>query len=119
MRKLETIQTQANLNRVFAIDEIGPGGAYHEYEIKRDDTGETLATIQLQKGPRKEPDSIHGVLDVDLLEIVRDRMKAFQAGPFACDYNARALEGVEAALTALNDRVEDRLKRDVLSKNEK
>ena len=85
MRELSTIQKRENLNRVFAVDEQGPGGANHEYLIVSD-TGlmqPKEQRIGFQKGPRKEDDSIQGVIDSDLLEIVRDRLKSFQAGPFS------------------------------------
>lgn len=117
MRKLETIQKREKLNDVFAVDEIGPGGANHEYHITLNngkDTASDVAIIQMQKGPRKNVDSIHGVIDSDLLEIVRDRLKAFQAGPFASEYNEQALKHIEQALTWMNKRVEDRIKRNVL-----
>lgn len=116
-RKLETIQTKENLNSVYSSDEIGPGGAYHEYKISRNDNGNELTTIKFQNGPRKESNSTHGVLDGDLLEIVRDRMTSFQNGPFASEYNAEALMHIEEALKALNRRVEDRISRNVLGKN--
>ena len=120
MRKLSTIQKRENLNTVFAVDEIGPGGANHEYAIHanpQETDARLMGTIQFQKGPRKEEDSIHGVIDSDLLEIVRDRLKAFQDGPFASEYNAQALIHVEEALMWLNRRVEDRIERNVLGKN--
>lgn len=125
MRKLNTIQKGENLNEVFAADEIGPGGANHEYHICMIDAEDKNfivdrpIEIKLQKGPRKETDSQHGVIDTDLLEIVRDRMKAFQAGPFASEYNEKALEHIELALMYLNRRVEDRIERNVLGTYEK
>ena len=73
----------------------------------------------MQCGPRKEKDSLHGVIDTDLLEIVRDRLKAFQAGPFSSRENACALTHIEEALMWMNRRVEDRIERNVLGKNEK
>lgn len=123
MRKLQTIQTQENLNEIYAIDEIGPGGANHLYRIgatiDSNKLGQHNATnIQMQKGPRNLVSSVHGVIDSDLLEIVRDRLTSFQNGEFACEYNAEALEHVEKALEALNRRVEDRINRNVLGKNE-
>ena len=75
--------------------------------------------IQFQCGPRKDPDSIHGWLDTDLLEIVRDRLKDFQNGPFATDDNAKALEHIEIALMYMNKRVEERAARGVLGTNTK
>ena len=69
--------------------------------------------------PRNESGSTHGVIDTDLLEIVRDRLKAFQAGDFATEYNAQALVHVEEALMWLNRRVKDRIERQVLGTNNK
>lgn len=119
MRQLLTIQKQDKLNNVYAVDEEGPGGANHVYLIEGIGNDDVHTTITFQKGPRKMNSSVHGVLNPDLLEIVRDRLTAFQAGPFASEYTADALEHVEAALDALNRRVEDRAKRGVLGKNEK
>lgn len=119
MRQLETIQTKEKLNNVFVVDEVGPGGANHAYEVRTSDNLGVLNTIQFQKGPRKDENSVPGVIDTDLLEIVRDRLISFQAGPFASDYNAKALVHVEEALKALNQRVEDRIDRNVLGTNNK
>lgn len=127
MRELSTIQKREKLNDVYAVDEIGPGGANHQYVIVPHNVDVTdeimeygyLVKIKLQCGPRKDENSQHGVIDTDLLEIVRDRMKAFQAGPFASEYNEKALEHIELALMYLNRRVEDRIGRNVLGTNNK
>lgn len=123
MRQLSTIQKRENLNKVFASDEKGNGGANHIYDIYpaqgfNEDT-EPLIVIQFQNGARKLPDSIHGVLDTDLLEIVRDRLKGFQQGEFATRENACALTHIEEALMWMNKRVEDRIERNVLGTNNK
>lgn len=78
-----------------------------------------VGNIQFQKGLRNEPTSQHGVLDSDLLEVVRDRLKAFQCGEFATEYNEQALKHVEEALNWLNKRVEDRITRNVLGSYKK
>lgn len=124
MDKLNTIQKRENLNTVYRTGEPGPGGAYHDYDIYPADcshieTGEPLVHIEFQKGPRNDPDARHGALDCDLLEIVRDRLKAFQEGPYACHENARALMYLEQALIQMNLRVEDRIARRVLGTMEK
>lgn len=116
-RILDTIQKIEKLNTINVIDEVGTGGANHLYSITRDN--DEIATIQFQHGPRNEENSTKGILDVDLLEIVRDRLTSFQDGPFNSKYNAEALVFVEAALKALNQRVLDRVERGVLGKNEK
>ena len=64
-------------------------------------------------------DLVELIIYIDLLEIVRDRLKAFQAGDFATEYNAQALVHVEEALMWLNRRVEDRIERQVLGTNNK
>lgn len=123
MRKLETIQKREKLNDVYVVDEKGPGGANHEYKIcEHKETGiyrEMYMSIKFQKGPRKEKGSQQGVIDTDLLEIVRDRLKSFQAGEYKSEYNEKALEHIELALMYLNRRVEDRIERNVLGKYEK
>ncbi len=132
MKKISTIQKRENLNDVYA-GEKGVGGASHEYTIVK--TGKATAdvennrllvavedclmVVQFQKGARKDPKALHGVLDTDLLEIVRDRLKGFQSGEFATRENACALTHIEEALMWMNKRVEDRIERNVLGTYEK
>jgi hypothetical protein len=123
MVKLNTIQKRENLNTVFVLDETGNGGANHKYSIVNkeiEDGGhQEYALIQFQNGARKLPDSIHGILDTDLLEIVRHRLLAFQQGQFATKENEKALTHIEEALLWMNKRVEDRIERNVLGTNNK
>lgn len=117
---LHTIQKRDKLNVVARVGEAGPGGAYHDYEIRKlidekmGEAGDVFATISFQKGPRKVEDSRHGVIDEDLLEIVRDRLTAFQQGEFATRENKMALMHIEEALMWMNKRKEDRAERGVL-----
>lgn len=114
-QKLSTIQKRNNLNEVWRDGEPGPGGAYHDYIVFHyPGPTDTRTDIHFQKGPRDVEGSTGGVLDVDLLEIVRDRLKHFQAGDFACRENACALTHIEEALMWMNKRVEDRAERNVL-----
>ena len=118
-RSLVTIQKRNNLNTVVAIGESGNGGANHVYQIaKVEEDPEwpqaVVGNILFQQGPRNEEGSISGVLDTDLLEIVRDRLGAFQKGEFATRENAIALTHIEEALLWMNKRVEDRAARGVL-----
>jgi hypothetical protein len=124
MEEIKTIQTKMKLNKVLRGDEPGPGGAHHQYLILHIDgkyphMGMMGMQITFQKGPRNEIGSSCGATDADLLEIVRDRLCAFQNGPYATEYNQEALEHIEAALHALNRRVEDRIARGVLGTSEK
>lgn len=116
-RELNRIQKRENLNSVYAVDDPGIGGANHEYLIILHD--DEPIEIAFQHGPRNDPESIAGVLDTDLLEIVRDRLKGFQSGEFSCRENACALTHIEEALMWMNRRVEDRIERQVLGTEKK
>ena len=125
MEKLSTIQKREKLNDVYFTDNVGPGNAHHEYMIfKHTEDGKVsddnlVDVVRFQKGPRKDPESQCGIIDTDLLEIVRDRLKSFQNGDFACRENACALTHIEEALMWMNRRVEDRIERNVLGTNNK
>lgn len=117
---LSTIQKREKLNEVYAVDEKGNGGAHHEYLIAdNNEPSDVYVRIQLQNGARKLPDSVHGIIDTDLLEIVRHRLQCFQQGPFSTRENAIALTHIEEALMWMNRRVEDRIERNVLGTNNK
>ena len=129
MEKLSTIQKRNNLNVIYRTGEEGPGGAYHDYdiypsgfnplsmlleEVDADNVELPLACIEFQRGARKDENARHGVLDGDLLEIVRDRLKAFQNGPYATRENEMALMHIEEALLWMAKRADDRAERNVL-----
>jgi hypothetical protein len=129
MKELSRIQKRHNLNEVFVVDqphEVSKGN--HVYHIAQREidprTGlvvelKPLLDVNFQNGPRKEDSSIHGVLDTDLLEVVRHRLIGFQSGPYATRENAIALTHIEEALMWMNKRVEDREERGVLGTNTK
>lgn len=117
--KLMTIQQRENLNDVYAIDEKGNGGAHHKYLCcGKNDLG-VVGEINFQNGARKMDGSVHGIIDSDLLEIVKHRLECFQAGEFSSEYNEKALYHVTEALKWMNKRVEDRISRNVLGTNNK
>ena len=115
----DRIEETCNMNKVYFIDEKGPGGGYHDYMVLNGRTGFLLADVVFQKGPRKDENSVQGVLDTDLLEIVRHRMRAFCEGEMADQYTEEALCFVEYALEALKKRTEDRKRRGVLGTMER
>ncbi len=107
-------------------DEPGAGGANHRYEITGFNTGlnpsrtdkEGYASgfsrmlVLFQNGPIQEV-GVNGITQEVLLAIVIDRLRSFQAGPFASAYNAAALAGCLSALHYLRWRTKDRLARGV------
>lgn len=119
--KLSTIQKHEKLNTIEVHGETSKGGAYHTYEINSGDTLKEKFSIFIpfQEGARKLIDSSHGILDTDLLEIVRHRLQCFQCGEFATRENAIALTHIEEALLWLNKRVEDRIEKGILGTMQK
>ena len=115
----DRIQKEDNMNSVQFLDEKGPGGGYHDYIVRNARTGILLKGIHFQKGQRKDPRSSSGVLDTDLLEIVRHRLNAFCEGDMKDDNTYKAMLCVEGALGFLARRTEDRKKRGVLGTMEK
>jgi hypothetical protein len=111
MRKLNTIQKVGNLNIVQAIDKKENGNTNHLYRIEAivsDDENIPYTLIQFQDGARNDPAAITGIIDKDLLEIVRDRLKGFQSGDFATEDNAEALKHIEIALMYMNKNMMDK-----------
>ena len=91
--------------RILVIDEPGAGGACHAYDVLGFPSDPLK--IRFQNGPIKEA-GVNGITQEVLLAIVADRLQSFQAGPYACEENARALEAVEAAQLALFSRTNRR-----------
>jgi hypothetical protein len=112
------IQRNNNLNEVYVDDIAGPGNGRHNYRVVPRDViphfDKTLLDVQFQNGVRSDSASIAGVLEADLLEIVRSRLQYFQKGEYATRENACALTHIEEALMWLAKRADDRAERGVL-----
>lgn len=113
--------------QITVLDEPGQGGACHEYVIDLMAepgatpaiTSETTRTfINFQNGPILEA-GINGVSGEALVAVVIDRLRSFQAGPFACRDNAVAITKLEEAMMWLQKRTRDRLSRGVEGTNQK
>ena len=123
---------QAVQLQIDVTDEPGAGGANHRYEItgfdtksnpsRTDSAGYTAsysrAIVMFQNGPIKEA-GVNGITQEALLAIVIDRLKSFQAGPFACDANETALAHCRHALSELQIRTRARIDRGVEGTNQK
>ena len=105
-------------------DMPGAGGASHRYEVEGFDTSTNISdnlcrgypdkklVILFQNGPIPEK-GVNGVTQEVLLAIVADRLRSFQAGPFACRENALALTKIEEAQHWLQQRTIARMRRGV------
>lgn len=91
-------------------DEPSAGGACHEYDVCVPFTGVTK--ISFQNGPINEV-GINGLTHEVLLAIVADRLRSFQAGPYAGRENALALTKIEEAQHWLHHRTLARMARGV------
>lgn len=106
--------------RIEVLDEPGSGGAHHVYRISGFETRYhdtepvpiTDCTLIFQNGPIAEV-GVNGITHEALLAILVDRMRSFQAGPFACRENALALTKLEEAQQWLGQRTRARMARGV------
>lgn len=117
---------------ISVLDEPGAGGANHAYAVEGFDAfdnpsheraesqtgGPTRLMVLFQNGPIKEA-GVNGITQEALLAIVIDRLRSFQAGPFACPENGTALEYSQLALGALQMRTRKRLARGVEGTHQK
>ena len=110
-KEIKTIQKNEKLNDVYVSLE---NGGNHTFIVKRHNSNEDICTLHFQEGPRNLSDSIEGIIDSDLLEIVKYRLETFQNGKFKSHYIEEALFHIVKALESLNNRVEDRINRNVL-----
>lgn len=97
---------------ITALDDPGAGGAHHHYAVDVDGSEAAGLDIYFQNGPIDEQ-GVNGVTQEVLLAVVIDRLRSFQAGPFACMENGSALEAAEQALDWLKSRTRARMKRGV------
>ena len=93
------------------MDEPGAGGANHHYAVDVDGSENGL-DIYFQNGPIAEV-GVNGVTQEVLLAVVIDRLRSFQAGPYACPENGDALTACEEALAALLSRTKTIMNRGV------
>lgn len=102
------------------LDGPGAGDACHRYEISGFDASTNASAEQhfckteilFQNGPINEV-GVNGLTHEALLAIVADRLRSFQAGPFACRENALALTKIEEAMHWLHHRTLVRMRRGV------
>jgi hypothetical protein len=120
------VKDQAHELYVITRDAAGSGGANHHYHISGFNTATNAsdpftatygqpavhATVLFQNGSVPEMGA-NGVTHEVLLAIVIDRLRSFQAGPFASRENELALTNIEQGLMWLKQRTYDRMHRGV------
>ena len=122
---------------VTAVDEPGPGGVCHAYEIEgfRASANPSALAAWLTDNDRQEEDcsadddlwsvailfqngpiaevGVNGITDEALLAILIDRLRCYQAGPHACHMSQVALVKLDAAQDWLRRRTQARMARGV------
>jgi hypothetical protein len=76
-------------------------GDLHEF-MARISEGNYAADIEFHSGPVEN--GVVGLTNEVLLEIVKDRLRRFQAGEFACVENEYAIEALQMAINRLHKR---------------
>lgn len=113
--------------KIEVLDEPGAGGANHLYRISGFDSATNpsdpmkdrqCSTVIFQNGPIAEA-GVNGVTQEALLAICIDRLRSFQAGPYACRENALALTKMEEAQMWLLERTRRRMARGVEGTHQK
>jgi hypothetical protein len=107
---------------ISVLDDPGAGGASHHYNILSGgdypDEPKVDCAIRFQNGPIGEV-GVNGVTQEALIAICVDRLRSFQAGPYACRENAIALTKLEEAQHWLLSRTRARIARGVEGTHEK
>lgn len=107
---------------VHVADEPGSGGAHHLYlldgfDFRENPSMESLKDLRFdsniqgiffQNGPVKES-TVNGITGELLVALVIDRLECFQAGPYACEENAIALDYFVKGLETLQLRTKRRI----------
>lgn len=109
-----------DLLKISVLDEPGAGGANHHYMITLpgwerapDGSGaKGVWDIQFQNGPIAEA-GVNGITQEALIAVCIDRLRSFQAGPYACRENALALTKLEEAQHWLLSRTRARMAHNV------
>ena len=90
----------------FAIGwQHGPLGRHHDNCGKSPVYGNGISIWCVDGCTRRNP---NGAFVEDVIEAAADRIRYYQSSRFASDYNAKALEHLEAALAVLDQRTKDR-----------
>lgn len=120
---LDTTQKGNNSNTILAVRNAEPDGVCREYVVTSHIDNIYIpelepisfnTSIVFQKGSENDESFIGGVLDSDLLEIVRDRLEDIQKNNlYFSEYNDKALHHINEALRCINKGAEERLNRKI------
>lgn len=96
MRRLANVHDEhdpMNVLSVLVLDEPGPGGDCHHYEVST--FAGPKAHIHFQEGDPIQ--QVNGITMESLLAIMRHRLEGCQQGPWSCVENEHALRCINEA----------------------
>lgn len=112
--KIDTIEKNANNIYVEATDVLE---CNNKYIIERIDISNNENNLIMQQKIEFQKSTTAGVLNEDLLEIVKHRLETFQMTEFQCIENEKAIKYITDAIKWLNKRTKSRKARNVLGTN--
>lgn len=98
IRKLQPSRNHDGINNTYAVDKPGKDGKNNLYRVEKKDSEEEYALIQFQSGKRNSSESIDGITDRDLLEIICDRLEKSVDDVF----HRKALGNIRTAIRMLD-----------------
>lgn len=108
--------SEYSTNDIFSLDKKA-FGANHLFQISDKLKEDNQIVICMQKGGRFEDGSDWGLLDVDLLSIVRSRLESFSEAYPDDEETAIAKDSIDKAISALNKRYASRKENGTFGKN--
>ena len=120
------VEGERNPITLKTLDQPGPGGAYHWYQLTGFDYSKNAShcpnpypvayekdwttglSVYFQNGVVSD-EGPNGVTIESLLAICADRLECFQAGPYSSEQNQVALAAIHVAINALQVRTRSRL----------
>ena len=109
-------------NTIYSLDKRAYG-AHHIYQINSKEDDNSVQVINFQKGGRNDDSYIPGVLDIDLLYIVKDRLESFLELSESINVDNtntnKALDCIMEAIYELEERYVIRVRNDTLGKSDK
>ena len=107
--------SEYSMNNIYSLDKKAYG-ANHMFQVTDKNNEDNSLVIVMQKGGRYEDNSEWGLLDIDLLNIVKSRLSQF-AENFDDEENVEARDYVSKAIESLEKRYSRRKTEGSLGKN--
>jgi len=113
----ETMDGSPSRVRIHHSDKLEGGLPSEDVLMDRKALGLPWIYIKFQAGPVKEVGGVNGVGITDVANVLIDRLKGYQNGPFRCDENAEAMAAFQKGVQILLNRTKKRKEQGVEGEN--